>query len=102
MAKWIVYDPDYITGSARIAETRLPLWALLDELAQGYSIQEISERYPGVSQIAVRGVLSELAMFFDCYRIKDGMAGGTLDELMYQYTPAFLRFHQLRLPEEPD
>ena len=42
--KTIEANPETLHGVARIAGVRMPVWALLHDLADGYSIEQIAER----------------------------------------------------------
>ena len=57
----ISVDPNICHGQACIAGTRVPVTVILDNLAAGLSIEEITESYPSVSADAARAALSYAA-----------------------------------------
>ncbi len=59
--KWIVADSEHLGGAPRVRETRISVALLLELLATGMSIVEISHEYPSLSAAAIRGTLKELA-----------------------------------------
>ena len=57
----ISVDPNICHGQACITGTRVPVTVVLDNLADGLSIEEIIESYPSVSAEAVKAALSYAA-----------------------------------------
>lgn len=58
---WIVADAEHLGGKPRVRDTRIAVTHLLEMLASGMSIGEITEAYPSLSEASVKGVLVELA-----------------------------------------
>ncbi|TMA10712.1 MAG: DUF433 domain-containing protein [Deltaproteobacteria bacterium] len=58
---WIVSDPDHLGGKPRVRDTRVAVALLLEWLASGMTIAEISREYPSLTEEAIRGTLEELA-----------------------------------------
>ena len=54
---YISVDPNICHGQACIADTRVMVTAILDNLAAGLSAEEIAESYPSVSADAVKAAL---------------------------------------------
>ena len=59
--KWIVADPEHLSGAPRVRDTRISVAMLLELLATGMSIDEIVQNYPSLTEEAIKGVLLELA-----------------------------------------
>jgi uncharacterized protein (DUF433 family) len=57
----VVVDPAVCHGQACVKGTRVLASVVLDNLAAGLTIDEITESYPGVSVDAVRAVMSYAA-----------------------------------------
>ena len=55
--EYISVDPNICHGRACIAETRVMVTVILDNLAAGSSAEEIAESYPSVSTDAVKAAL---------------------------------------------
>ena len=53
----IAVDPEICHGRARIAGTRVLVTAILDNLADGLSDEEIVESYPSLTRESVRAAL---------------------------------------------
>jgi len=58
---WIVSDPEHLGGNPRVNGTRISVSLLLDLLAGGMTINEISTEYPSLSHKSIQGVLRELS-----------------------------------------
>ena len=61
---YITVDPQICHGKACIAGTRVMVSVILDNLAEGNTVDEIMENYPTVSRDAIKATLvyaSELA-----------------------------------------
>ena len=58
---WIVSDPDHLGGKPRVRDTRIAVALLLEWLASGMTIAEISREYPSLTEEAIRDTLEELA-----------------------------------------
>ena len=50
-------DPQRVSGARIFRRTRLPLSTVYDHLANGLSIKEIVEQFPGVQEAQIRAVL---------------------------------------------
>lgn len=59
--KHISIDPAICHGRACVTGTRVMVSVVLDNLAAGASIEEITKSYPGVSADSVRAVMSYAA-----------------------------------------
>ena len=53
----ISVDPNVCHGQACIAGTRVMVTVILDDLAAGLTVEEITESYPSVSSDAVKAAL---------------------------------------------
>lgn len=58
---WIVSDLEHLGGAPRVRGTRISVSLLLQALAAGMTIPEITEEYPSLTEEAIRGVLQELS-----------------------------------------
>ena len=58
---WIVSDPEYLGGRPRVRDTRIAVALLLEWLATGTTIDEITKEYPSLTAPGIRGTLEELA-----------------------------------------
>ena len=54
-------SPKKISGALAFAGTRVPVYALFENLAGGATIDEFVERFPGVDKKQVRAVLEHEA-----------------------------------------
>lgn len=54
----ITFDPDILTGKPVIQGTRLAVEFIIDLLAQGWSTDEITRNYPGISLEDIQACLS--------------------------------------------
>ena len=54
-------SPKKISGAVAFAGTRVPVYALFENLAGGATIDEFVERFPGVDKKQVRAVLEHEA-----------------------------------------
>ncbi len=57
----IVHDPNILGGKATIRGTRLAVDFLLDLLGGGWTVAEILENYPGLTETELRACLSYAA-----------------------------------------
>ena len=55
--EYISVDPNVCHGQACIAGTRVMVSVILDNLAEGLNVEEITESYPSVSADAVKATL---------------------------------------------
>lgn len=58
---WIVSDPEHLGGKPRVRDTRIAVALLLEWLAAGMTIDDITKEYPSLTAEAIRGTLQELA-----------------------------------------
>ena len=58
---WIVSDPEHLGGRPRVRDTRIAVALLLEWLAAGMTIDEITKEYPSLTTEGIRGTLEELA-----------------------------------------
>ncbi len=58
---WIVSDPDHLGGAPRVRDSRISVALLLEWLASGMTISEISREYPSLTEESIRATLEELA-----------------------------------------
>ena len=58
---WIVSDTDHLGGAPRVRDSRISVALLLEWLASGMTISEISKEYPSLTEESIRGTLEELA-----------------------------------------
>lgn len=61
--KAVERSPGRVSGAWVFTGTRIPLYALYENLADGASIDEFVEWFPGVTQEQVRSVLEHEACF---------------------------------------
>ncbi len=59
--RWIVSDEEHLGGDPRVKGTRISISLLLDLLAAGMSIEEITAEYPSLSREAIKMTLRELS-----------------------------------------
>ncbi len=65
MKKYIVSDPQILSGKPVIAGTRIPVDQILFLLKEGFTIEAIHEQYPHVSTATISGTISEAAQFIN-------------------------------------
>ncbi|MFB6357094.1 MAG: DUF433 domain-containing protein [bacterium] len=58
---WIESDSEHLGGNPRVKNTRISVSLLLELLASGMTIEEITEEYPSLSHESIQGVLHELS-----------------------------------------
>ncbi len=61
MKHYITTDPEIMSGQPCIVGTRIPIARVLYLITQGYSLKELHEEYPHVSEKVLKGVFAELA-----------------------------------------
>lgn len=57
----IIIDPKILVGKPVIAGTRIPVYLVLNLLAHGKTIQEITEDYPELDEDAVKAAIAYAA-----------------------------------------
>lgn len=55
--KYITSNPDIMDGVPVFVGTRIPVYIVLDYLAEGYTVQEILKEYPGLDKEKIRVAL---------------------------------------------
>jgi len=65
MKKYIVSDPQILSGKPVISGTRIPVDQVLFLLKEGYTIESIHEFYPHVSTATISGTVNEAAQFIN-------------------------------------
>lgn len=65
MQKYIVSNPQILSGKPVIAGTRIPVDQVLFLLKEGFTIEAIHEQYPHVSTSTISGTVSEAAQFIN-------------------------------------
>ena len=55
---YITVDPEICHGKPCIKGTRIPVFVILDNLAEGLSIEEILESYPTLTKEAIQAVIA--------------------------------------------
>ncbi len=65
MKKYIVSDPQILSGKPVIIGTRIPVEQVLFLLKEGFTIEAIHEQYPHVSTATISGTVSEAAQFIN-------------------------------------
>lgn len=65
MKKYIVSDPQILSGKPVIVGTRIPVDQILFLLKEGFTIEAIHEQYPHVSIATISGTVSEAAQFIN-------------------------------------
>jgi uncharacterized protein (DUF433 family) len=73
----IVRDPKICEGQPVIKGTRIRIKVILDNLAQGIDIEEITKSYPGLTSADVQAVISFAAASVSeehCYPVPDSLS----------------------------
>lgn len=65
MKRYIVSDPQILSGKPVIAGTRIPVDQVLFLLKEGFTIEAIHEQYPHISTATISGTVSEAAQFIN-------------------------------------
>ena len=65
MKKYIVSDPQILSGKPVIAGTRIPVDQVLFLLKEGFTVEAIHEQYPHISAATISGTVSEAAQFIN-------------------------------------
>lgn len=65
MSKYIVSDPQILSGKPVIAGTRIPVDQVLFLLKEGFTVEAIHEQYPHISTATISGTVSEAASFIN-------------------------------------
>lgn len=55
--RYIVSDPQIMDGLPVFAGTRLPVYIILDYLAEGFGVEDILKDYPGLDRDKIRMAL---------------------------------------------
>ncbi len=71
MKKYIISDPEILSGKPVIQGTRVPVDQILFLLKEGYTVEAIHEFYPHVSTTTIAGTVSEAAQFINKNASKD-------------------------------
>lgn len=71
----IMTDPQLSHGKACIMGTRIPVSVILDNLAEGTSIEELLESYPPLTQEDIRAAIAYAADLASERVIDIGLAG---------------------------
>lgn len=58
---WMVSDPEHLGGRLRVRGTRISVEFLLETLATGMTLRQITEEYPSLTEETIKGTLQELA-----------------------------------------
>lgn len=65
MKKYIVSNPNILSGKPVIVGTRIPVDQILFLLKEGFTVDAIHEQYPHVSTATITGTVSEAAQFIN-------------------------------------
>ena len=65
MKRYIVSDPDILSGKPVIKGTRIPIARILFLLKEGYTVEAIHEDYPHVKVDTIEGAMLELVDILD-------------------------------------
>lgn len=65
MNKYIVSDPNILSGKPVITGTRIPVDQVLSLLREGFTVEAIHEQYPHVSTATISGTVTEAAHFIN-------------------------------------
>ena len=57
MNQFVQVDPRVFNGKPVVSGTRIPITVVLDQLADGNSIEDVVRKYPGLTREQVVGVL---------------------------------------------
>jgi uncharacterized protein (DUF433 family) len=63
----VAIDPGIVHGNPVVKGTRIPLYVLVEELAEGSSIPEIIEGYPSLDESKIRASLDYVAHLLRVY-----------------------------------
>lgn len=63
--KRIEINPDIMVGKPVIAGTRIPVYIILNLLAQGYDIPKLLKAYPALEKEDIQAVLTYAAAHFE-------------------------------------
>lgn len=63
--RYIISDPEIMTGKPVIAGTRVPVARILFLLKEGYTLEAIQEEYPHVPFQKIKGAVDELIELLD-------------------------------------
>ena len=65
MKKYIVSNPEILSGTPVIAGTRIPVGQILFLLKEGFTLEAIQQEYPQVPIKTLRKVVDEAIDFFN-------------------------------------
>ena len=71
MSKYIISDPDILSGMPVIKGTRVPIARILSLLKEGYTLEEIQEQFDHISLQTFERALEEAATIINTISTKN-------------------------------
>ena len=71
MSKYIISDPDILSGMPVIKGTRVPIARILSLLKEGYTLEEIQEQFDHISLQTFERALEETATIINTISTKN-------------------------------
>jgi uncharacterized protein (DUF433 family) len=72
MSKYIISDPNILSGMPVIKGTRVPIARILSLLKEGYTLEEIQEQFDHISLQTFERALEEAATIINTASTKNG------------------------------
>ncbi len=72
MGKYIISDPNILSGIPVVKGTRVPVARILSLLKEGYTLEEIQEQFDHISLQTLEGALEEVAAIINTASLTNG------------------------------
>jgi uncharacterized protein (DUF433 family) len=72
MGKYIISDPNILSGMPVVKSTRVPVARILSLLKEGYTLEEIQEQFDHISLQTLEGALEEVAAIINTTSLTNG------------------------------
>jgi uncharacterized protein (DUF433 family) len=72
MGKYIISDPNILSGMPVVKGTRVPVARILSLLKEGYTLEEIQEQFDHISLQTLEGALEEVAAIINTTSLTNG------------------------------
>ena len=72
MGKYIISDPNILSGMPVVKGTRVPVARILSLLKEGYTLEEIQEQFDHISLQILEGALEEVAAIINTASLTNG------------------------------
>ena len=72
MGKYIISDPNILSGMPVVKGTRVPVARILSLLKEGYTLEEIQGQFDHISIQALEGALEEMAAIINTASLTHG------------------------------